>query len=519
MVDHSRDETDAPVPWPSTLPGLIGHWAGLQPTFPALLAENGDTLTFQELASAIRQISADLRALGVRTQDRVVMFTPHAARTAVTLLGLASTCAAVPLSPDTTKEEFRSLLMRLSPAAVLVPWSEREGWAATMARVAGIGLLLHEPVPGAPFRGRISGKPVGSPVVEQPVTAEDIAFVTCTSGTTGRAKLVPTTHLAVTFSQRVPLFGDCAGRRSLLVKPLSLAAGQMTLRRCLGSGTTMVIPDRFGATRMVDLILEHQPVFLQLTPHLLGDLCAAWQSRLPGQTAAAHGLRAVSSGSAMLPATTRQLAQDVLGVPVLGIYGATEASGIASSTIEDVAPSWSVGRPRRPVRIMAEGLAVAAGEVGEIEVSGEGLTPGYIDDAELTAAAFTADGWYRTGDLGFLRDGFLGVLGRSDEVINVAGLKVDPVEVERAVGDLPGIRDVAAFAVPSDHSGSRVALAVVSHADAPLDRRALRRHLLGVLTKHKVPTLIIEVDEIPRTALGKVQRNVLAQRAQDSGNG
>ena len=518
MVDNARAESNASAPWPATLPGLISHWAGLQPSVPALLSEHGDSLSFQELERAIREITADLRGLGVRADDRVVLFTPPEAHTAVTLLGLASTCAAVPLSPDTTAEEVRSLLLRLSPAAVLVPGHEQEGWAATLARACGVALLLDEPTPGAPFRGRISGGPVRSPVGDQPVTAQDIAFITCTSGTTGRAKLVPTTHLGVTFSQRVPLFGDCAGRRSLLVKPLSLAAGQMTLRRCLGSGTTVVVPDRFGAMRMVDLIIEHRPVFLQLTPRLLGDLCAAWRTRLPDQTAAAHGLRAVSSGSALLSAATRQLAEEVLGVPVLGIYGATEAPGIASSTIDDLAPDWSVGRPRRPVRITAEGREVAAGEVGEIEVSGEGITPGYIDDPEMTAAAFTADGWYRTGDLGFLRDGYLGVLGRTDEVINVAGLKVDPVEVERAVGDHPGIQDVAAFAMPSDHSGSRIALAVVPEPGAPINRRALRRQLLEVLTKHKVPTLIIEVDEIPRTALGKVQRNVLAQRAQESGS-
>jgi O-succinylbenzoic acid--CoA ligase len=203
------------------------------------------------------------------------------------------------------------------------------------------------------------------------------------------------------------------------------------------------------------------------------------------------------------------------GIPVAATYGLTEAaSQVATAAPDEVAAGCgSVGRPLHhlEVRIVREDGAIAApGETGEIRVRGPSITPGYLrDDGSLRPA--TADGWLRTRDLGSLdATRVLTVAGRADDVIVTAGEKVSPLEVENALRCLPGVADAAVAGVPDHEWGQVVAAWVVpcsGHRPSPDELRAACR---ATLAPHKLPRRVYLVDDLPRTASGKVLRGALS---------
>jgi acyl-CoA synthetase (AMP-forming)/AMP-acid ligase II len=165
------------------------------------------------------------------------------------------------------------------------------------------------------------------------------------------------------------------------------------------------------------------------------------------------------------------------------------------------------------IRIVNDGVDVAPGAEGEIWVRGPSVVSGYLDDSELNAAAFTADGWLRTGDVGYLdEDGFLFLTGRLKELINRGGAKISPTEVDAVLLAHPGVNEAASFAAPDERLGEDIVAAVIAVEGATLSPRELRTWMLDRLVPHKVPRRIWFVDDLPRTPTGKVQRGELARR-------
>jgi acyl-CoA synthetase (AMP-forming)/AMP-acid ligase II len=166
------------------------------------------------------------------------------------------------------------------------------------------------------------------------------------------------------------------------------------------------------------------------------------------------------------------------------------------------------------IRIVdARGDAVGPGEDGEIWVCNPKSFAGYLDDPELTATVLTPDGWFRTGDLGYLdEDGFLFLTGRVNELINRGGEKIAPREVDEVLAAHSAVRAAATFAVPDARLGEDIAAAVVLERVGAATPRELREWMLERLAPQKVPRRIWFVDELPRTASGKVQRGVLSER-------
>jgi acyl-CoA synthetase (AMP-forming)/AMP-acid ligase II len=155
-----------------------------------------------------------------------------------------------------------------------------------------------------------------------------------------------------------------------------------------------------------------------------------------------------------------------------------------------------------------DGKELAAGEVGEVSIRGKNVTHGYHNNDAANAAAFT-NGWFRTGDYG-TRDaaGYVTLVGRLKELINRGGEKISPVEVDEALISHPGVKEAVAFAVPDEKYGEAVAAALVLHAGTAVDD--VLAHARGRLAAFKVPTIVHVVDEIPKTATGKVQRRIVA---------
>jgi acyl-CoA synthetase (AMP-forming)/AMP-acid ligase II len=179
----------------------------------------------------------------------------------------------------------------------------------------------------------------------------------------------------------------------------------------------------------------------------------------------------------------------------------------------------AVGIPFCEIRTMDErGVPLGQHESGEIIVRGPFVFPGYLDDPTATAAAFLPDGWFRTGDIGFVdAAGYLHLTGRLGETINRGGEKIVPDEVDAALGSHPAIVEAAVFAVPDALLGEDLVAAVVLEHEETIERKAIHAWLLDRLPLFKVPRRIWLVEELPRTPTGKVRRSELARRWSEQG--
>ncbi|MCW5620874.1 MAG: AMP-binding protein, partial [Burkholderiales bacterium] len=170
--------------------------------------------------------------------------------------------------------------------------------------------------------------------------------------------------------------------------------------------------------------------------------------------------------------------------------------------------------PGNEVRVVDEqDCALATGQIGAIQIRGDNVFKGYWRMPEKTREEFTADGWFRTGDVGvFDQAGYLSIVGRAKDLIITGGYNVYPKEIELVLDGLPGVAESAVFGVPHADFGEAVTAVVVARNGATLDEQTLIAALKRELANYKVPKRVIVVDDLPRNAMGKVQKNVLRQR-------
>jgi acyl-CoA synthetase (AMP-forming)/AMP-acid ligase II/acyl carrier protein len=276
----------------------------------------------------------------------------------------------------------------------------------------------------------------------------------------------------------------------------------------LAAGASIVCTPGFYATEFFEWLDEFHPTWYTAVPSMHQALIArAPQHR---EVIARAGLRFVRSCSSALPASVASALERAFGVPVIDAYGMTEAAHQIASTPLGRRKTGSVGIASGPeISIIdASGEPLAGGTEGEIAIRGENVMRGYEDgDREAFAGL-----WLRTGDVGRLDgDGYLFITGRLKEIINRAGTKISPVEVEEALLAHPAVKDAAAFAVPHAELGEEPAAAAVLHAGASATEWELRAFAAQRLADFKVPRHVTIVAEIPRTPTGKPRRAVLAQ--------
>ena len=279
----------------------------------------------------------------------------------------------------------------------------------------------------------------------------------------------------------------------------------------LWAGASVVCTPGFAADSFLGWIEEFQPTFYAGTLPSIGrcSICSIGGARL------AHSLRFAISTSAPMPEAMHARFEATLGVPLLQAYAMTEIGAIAQSPLppgERRAGSVGLAAGCEVAVMDASWTRCRPGEVGEIVVRGPEVFAGYEGDAEATAAAFR-DGWFRTGDLGYLDEtAYLYLSGRAKDLINRGGFKVSPAEVDAALLDHPAVLDAATFGVAHPTLGEDVAAAVVVRAlQVRSTCRQLRDFPLERLTAFKVPSRVMEVEAIPRTALGKVRRRELGE--------
>ena len=473
---------------------------------PALICpDDGTVLSHAGLAAAVHQLAGELAALGVGHGDRVALVLPNGPEFVELVLAIAAAGAtAAPLNPGYTEPEFAFYLGDLQPSLLLV----QAGRGADARRAAGDRTIVNVRLrPGGPPELSPAG---GRPAPPRPLTPgspDDAALLLHTSGTTKRPKQVPLLQRNLMASARAigAHYRLAESDVSYCAMPLFHVHGLVasTLAQ-LAAGGTVVTPRRLTQRRYWQQAAAHGITWVSGSPTMHTEL-------IEHGTAALPSLRFVRScSSALSPGLMKRL-EDIYQAPVVEAYGMTEASH--QMTANPLPPlerrPGSVGIPAgAQVRIADEaGREVPAGQAGEIQVRGPGLTPGYRSNPEANAESFTG-GWFRTGDRGLLDDGYLRIEGRIKELIIRGGDNISPLEVEAVLKAHPAVADAVCFGVDDDKYGQVVGAAVVLRGEA--GSAELRRACRESLADYKVPKVIHFLTEIPRTATGKVQRTRIA---------
>jgi acyl-CoA synthetase (AMP-forming)/AMP-acid ligase II/acyl carrier protein len=470
-------------------------------------------MTYGALWMQTRDIVRGLRSVGVGRTDRVAVVLPDGPEAAVAMVAVAAGAVCVPLNPGFTDDEYQRYFGELRLAALLTG-AHSNSASRRAARILGTPVVdvSTRPSEGAGAFSIVGQAPQRAADDEFASSADD-AFMLLTSGSTSWPKTVPLTHASVCLSAgNVDTALELGSRDRLLsVLPLFHGHGLISgLLAALAAGSSVVCPPGFDARAFFGWLTEFRPTWYTAVPAIHQAILREPDPHR--QAAQRSSLRLVRSASTSLAHDVLGGLEALFGVPVIDTYGMTEAATqIAANPLQRRKPG-SVGRPAGPeIAILdSEGRRLPSGKRGEIALRGPTITRGYDNDAAATASAFR-NGWFRTGDLGYLdAEGYLFIVGRIKEIIHKGAQKVAPAEVEGALLSHPDVIDAAVFPVPHGRLGADVAAAVVLRQDAKLSEQTLRDFARERLAGFKVPGLIRFVPEIPKGGGGKIKRGELA---------
>jgi malonyl-CoA/methylmalonyl-CoA synthetase len=354
------------------------------------------------------------------------------------------------------------------------------------------------------------------------------AMLVYTSGTTSRPKGAVTTHdnIAAQVAALIESWGWSADDHILEVLPLHHVHGIVNVVACaLWAGATCEILPKFDCDRVWDRIIAGDGLTLFMAvPTVYARLIKAWdaaaESRRQAMTDGCRKLRLMVSGSAALPVPMLEKWRQVSGHTLLERYGMTEIGMALSNPLEGERRPGYVGRPLPRVELQLvdeHGQQVAGGQPGQIQVKGPAVFSRYWHKPGETAAAFTADGWFKTGDVAVLEDDVYRILGReSVDIIKTGGYKVSALEIEDLLQTHEAVAECAVVGVADEEWGQRVAAAVVCKPGHVLDIDGLRNWGKEQLAPYKLPTLLRLMDALPRNPLGKVTKPVLVRQFETS---
>ena len=485
----------------------------------AIIEVNHQKLSYFDLFSQINYVIKQLRLFGIEKQDKVAIALNNGAAMAVAFLSVTNGAICCPLNPRYRSPEFEFYLSDLN-AKALITQEEVAPAAVEVAQKLKIPVIKLIPNPDKAGIFHLESDDLKSQVNSGeiiPPKPEDIALVLHTSGTTSRPKQVPLTHFnlcisAHNISQTLNLE---TSDRCLNVMPLFHIHGLMgALLSSISVGASIVCTPGFNCDRFMGWLEQFQPTWYSAVPTIHQAVLA--QAKLNPQIVNHSQLRLIRSSSASLPTIVMADLEETFKVPVIEAYGMTEASHqMASNPLPpQIQKPSSVGMPTGlEIAIMdAAGNLLPTEEIGEVVIKGKNVTHSYLNNPEANQKAFT-NGWFRTGDLGYLdSDGYLFLKGRIKEVINRGGEKIMPLEVDNVAMELPQVYQAVTFPVAHPTLGEDVVTAVVLKKNQNITPQTIRAYLFEHLADFKVPTQVIIVDEIPKGATGKLQRIGLADK-------
>jgi acyl-CoA synthetase (AMP-forming)/AMP-acid ligase II len=478
-----------------------------------IIPEFSILVTYDSLRQQVLDMANALASAGIRRGDAVAIALPNGLPAIVSFLAASIAGTAAPLNPAYPYEEFLFFLEDTDARIVLCPPA-----GAEFVRSAA----LDRKIPVFPVEMNKEGKVhlVGDPTgasASDP-KADDIALILHTSGSTGRPKRVPLRHsnLAVSAANIANTYALSEEDVSLCIMPLFHIHGLIgSTMATLLSGGAVVVPGKFNALSFWRTVQEHRVTWYSGVPTMHQVLLA----RTHRKPAEAASLRFIRSCSAPLSPELIRKIEGLFGVPFVEAYGMTEAAH--QMTSNPLPPrqrkpgSVGVSTGLRISILDKEGNHLGTNQRGEVSIQGANVFRGYENNPEANAEAFV-NGWFRTGDEGFLdEDCYLHLTGRIKDIIIRAGENIAPHEVDEILLRHPAVAAAVTFGCAHPILGEEVAAAVVLHEVHGATESALIKHCRDLLAEYKCPKKIYLVKSIPTTATGKIRRRAVAAALSD----
>jgi malonyl-CoA/methylmalonyl-CoA synthetase len=475
---------------------------------PCLIVPGATAVSYGELERLSAQIANALVAAGCKPGDRVAVQTDkHWQVLALYLATLRAGLVYLPLNTAYQRAELEYFFADATPRVIVC----RDAMLGVIATLARDATVLTLDAHGGELIDRAAREKETFATV--PRTSDDLAAILYTSGTTGRSKGAMLTHrnLASNALALVEAWRFNHDDVLLHALPVYHVHGLFVAVHCaLLAGARMLWLGRFDAHEVASL-LPKATVMMGVPTFYTRLLDEATFTR-----EAAASVRLFVSGSAPLLAETFRAFEARTGQRILERYGLTETGMNTSNPYDGPRVAGTVGPPLPgvDVRIVDEaGGACAAGTVGGIDVRGPNVFRGYWQMPERTREAIDADGWFHTGDLGYCNaNGYVTISGRAKDLIISGGLNIYPKEVEERIDALDGVIESAVVGIADADFGEVVVAVVIARSGHTLTEHAIIATLKADIAHFKVPKRVVFAEELPRNAMGKVQKNVLREK-------
>ena len=470
--------------------------------------------TWRDLERGSAMLANLLGSLNLPAASRVAVHTDKSVEALMLYLAvLRSGHVYLPLNNAYQASEVAYFIGNAAPAVVVCA-EKNFGWISQTAFQAGTTHVytLNDDRSGTLLDRAAYQSDQHSPV---PRSADDLAAILYTSGTTGRSKGAMLSHGNLLSNARVlkDYWGWQANDVLIHALPIFHVHGLFVATHgALLNGSKMIWLNRFDPAT-VAARLPQATIFMGVPTLYVRLLAERGLTR-----EACSRMRLFISGSAPMLVETFKAWQARTGHTILERYGMSETTMLTSNPYrpESARRGGTVGLPLPGVSLRvhdSKGRPLPAGEIGGIEVKGPNIFKGYWKMPEKTADEFTADLWFKTGDVGTLdSDGYVTIVGRSKDLIISGGYNVYPAEIEGYVNDMPGVAESAVVGVPHPDFGEVVVAVVVGKPGAELDGAAIAAQLKSQIANFKVPKRVFVCDELPRNAMGKVQKALLREQ-------
>lgn len=484
---------------------------------PMVTAPDGRGYRYGEAFACSARLANRLAALGVRRGDRVAVQVDKSPEVLpLYLAALRAGAAYLPLNTAYTDEEVAYFLEDAEPALLVCRPEDRER-AARLAAATGDTRVA---TMGTDGDGSLLDGLDAESARHTPVDCGegDLAAILYTSGTTGRPKGAMLTHgnLVSNAEALADVWRFTADDCLLHALPVFHTHGLfVACNVALIAGASMLFLPRFDIDEVIHLLPDCS--VMMGVPTFYTRLLQ--REDFTGETV--RNVRLFTSGSAPLAAEVHRAFRERTGHAILERYGMTETNMNTSNPYEGERRPGTVGFPLPGVELRvtdpASGRILPQGDVGVLEVLGPNVFVGYWRKPEKTREDFRDDGFFITGDLGYVdEDGYVHIVGRDKDLVISGGYNVYPREVEQLLDEHPHVAESAVIGLPHPDLGEGVTAVVVPRADAHPDEDGVLGALAGRLARYKQPRRVLFVDALPRNVMGKVQKNVLRERYRDT---
>lgn len=476
---------------------------------PFIRHRNGACVSYADVEKVSGCIAALLIELGIQPGDRVAAQVEKSANALLLYLGcLRAGAVYLPLNTAYTDQELDYFLTDAAPRVFVIDPKNSTG-LTDQARSSGVShcLTLDANGSGTLIDQALALNPSFKTL---PRTTDDLAALLYSSGTTGQPKGVMLSHGALATNAAALCKAWQFGPQDVLLHALPIFHTHglfVATNTVLMNGACMIFHNQFTPGDVIE-DLPMASVFMGVP---------TYYTRLLRETAftaeTCRSTRLFISGSAPLLDETFADFTSRTGYTIVERYGMTEAGIITSADPDKPRAAGTVGFPLDGVTLRIaddNDQPVADGETGGVQIQSEGLFTGYWNKPEKTIEDMTADGFFRTGDIGRLEtDGQLTLAGRAKDMFISGGFNVYPKEIEQVIDVSEGVEESAVVGLPHPDFGEAGLALVVANPKDAIDTKALRADLKNRLANYKVPKLIVTIDALPRNAMGKVQKTLL----------